>query len=139
MHTRVRSWHGLEFDIRITGQRWAKLDSMPPHPQLVNMVIRRGLDTDKNLEMQVLHELGHVQAFPFVFAYYLPVYLLAKPASVGGWVLATAGMLFFWELLAEAYVCWKRSSYFKDYAENLSLFPVFFWITALIFMLLPFL
>jgi len=135
---RVRSWHGVEFDIKIINQNWAKLGILPPHPQLVNLIIRRGLGKDKNIQMQILHEFGHVQAFPFVFLYYLPLYLSAKLGNINNWFVATLGLFFFWEMIAEIYVFFKDENYINAYINNLSLYTVFFWVIAVIFIVLPF-
>lgn len=136
---RVRSWHGVEFDIKIINQNWAKLGILPPHPQLVNLIIRKGLDRNKNIQMQILHELGHVQAFPFVFLYYLPLYSSAKLININSWIISTIGLFFFWEIIAEIYVFLKYDDYISAYTDSTIFYVVLFWIIALFFVVLPFL
>ncbi len=135
---KVRSWHGLVFEIEIVNGKWARLGFLPPHPQLVNLIIRRGLSRRIGDEMQILHEFGHVQAFPVVFIYFLPLYLMVKLGSAEDLIPAILGFFFFWEIAAEAYVFLKVKDYIKIYRKNLRVSVPLFWFTALLFALYPF-
>lgn len=126
---RMRSWHGLEFEIVIWGNWWAKIGFML-HPQIANFMMRYSLPENVRGRMEALHEFGHVQAFPLVLIYYLPFLLAGIP---GWWELAiiTAGMLLFWEVLAEAYVAVKFEGYFEVYRKRFHPLYITFWIVTI--------
>ncbi len=125
----VKSWHGLEFEIVIWSNWWAKIGFMR-HPQLANFLMRYGLPEKERVKMEALHEFGHVQTFPIVLIYYLPFLFLEIP----GWVefiIITAGMLLFWEILAEGYVVIKYSRYFEIYRKKFHPLYFIFWIITI--------
>ncbi|AIY91107.1 hypothetical protein [Geoglobus acetivorans] len=132
---RVRSWHGLEFEIVVWSNWWAKIGFML-HPQVANFMMRYSLPEDVRGKMEVLHEFGHVQMFPLVLIYYLPFLFL----GIAGWwefVIITAGMLLFWEVLAEAYVAMKFDGYFEVYRQNLHPVTAIYWVLIVTAVLLP--
>ena len=57
---KLRAWYGLTLTLRFYGTHWAAVGPMPPHPQLVNMILRMGLSKDDSMHLQILHELGHL-------------------------------------------------------------------------------
>jgi len=121
---RVRSWHGLEFTIEIRNG-WAKIGFFY-HPQLANFFMRFGLPERERVRMEILHELGHVQTFPFVLAYYIPFYLSSVSEGLKI-AISTVGMLFFWEVLAELYVFLKYGKYIAVYKKNIHPITLAFW------------
>ncbi len=124
---RVRSWHGLKFTIEIVGG-WAKIGFFL-HPQVANFFMRYGLPEKERVEMEILHEFGHVQTFPFVLVYYVPFYFY-RTLGTFEIVMATAGMLFFWEILAELYVAFKYRAYTEVYRKHLHPLTLIFWIVV---------
>lgn len=133
---RVRSWQGLEFNIEIR-DGWAKLGFFY-HPQIANFFMRYGLPRMVRLEMEILHELGHIQSVPFVFAYYFPFYLMEKLHGAMSIFITTLGMFLFWEVLAECYVLWSHKGYFGAYKHNVSILTITFWLTVWFIVLIPF-
>jgi hypothetical protein len=108
---KIRTWYGLTLTLRFYGTHWASVGPMPPHPQLVNMILRIGLSKEDSMHLQILHELGHLQSLPLmVLAAILPVLSSAPvlPSAVGLFVL--------WEILSEAYVILKEGrNYLRVY------------------------
>jgi|GEM_PF-2143546 hypothetical protein len=131
---RVRSWHGLEFTIELQNG-WAKIGFFF-HPQLANFFMRYGLPEKDRVEMEILHELGHIQMFPFVLAYYIPFYLsgISGGFEIG---IATAGMFLFWEVLAEAYVFFKYRTYIEVYRKSIHPITLAFWAGIFVAVLVP--
>ncbi|GBE15482.1 hypothetical protein BMS3Abin14_01548 [bacterium BMS3Abin14] len=37
---KLRTWYGLSLTLRLYGTHWAAVGPGPPHPQLVNMLLR---------------------------------------------------------------------------------------------------
>ncbi len=98
--------------------------------------MRYGLSEKEKLEMEFLHEFGHVQVFPFVWVYYIPFFIYNHLTE--NFLLVTAGMLMLWEILAELYVIKKSGSYFHVYKSSLSPVTLLFWIVAFSVSLYPF-
>ena len=76
---------------------------MPPHPQLVNMLLRLGLSREDSLYLQALHELGHLQSLPLMIILALAPFLLSWPL-----IPSLAGLFVAWEILSEGYVIWRE-------------------------------
>jgi hypothetical protein len=109
--TKIRTWYGLTLTLRFYGTHWAAVGPMPPHPQLVNMLLRIGLSKEDSVHLQILHELGHLQSLPLmVLAATVPV-LSSTP------ILPTVvGLFILWEVLSEAYVILREGrNYFLIY------------------------
>ncbi|MDF1536031.1 MAG: hypothetical protein P1S46_05935 [bacterium] len=99
MTRRMHTWYGLTLTLRFYGTHWAAVGPMPPHPQLVNMILRIGLSKVDSLHLQILHELGHLQSLPLMILAGVTLFLFSAP------VLPAAISLFvLWEVLSEAYV-----------------------------------
>ena len=96
---KLRTWYGLSLTLRLYGTHWAAVGPMPPHPQLVNMLLRIGLSTEDSVHLQVLHELGHLQSLPLMVIIGAVLFLLSAPL----WP-AAVGLFVLWELLSESYV-----------------------------------
>ena len=133
---KVRSWHGLEFTIEILNG-WAKIGFFL-HPQVANFFLRRGLPEKERIEMEILHEFGHVQTFPFVLIYFIPLRVFYGVSGLFEMAIAAVGLLFFWEILAELYVISKTRNYFKIYAEKKPICAPVFWIFLTLFSAIPF-
>jgi len=131
---RVKSWQGLEFAIEIQNG-WARIGFFL-HPQLANFFMRYGLPEKERVEMEILHEFGHVQVFPFVLAYYVPFLISGTPGRFE-LLIATAGMLLFWEVLAEAYVFFRYPAYTEVYRKSLHLITIAFWVGVFSAVLAP--
>ncbi len=108
---KMRTWYGLTLTLRFYGTHWAAIGPMPPHPQLVNMLLRIGLSKEDSMHLQVLHELGHLQSLPLmVLATAVPV-LSSTPV-----LPAVIGLFIFWEILSEAYVILREGrNYLRIY------------------------
>ncbi len=131
---KYRAWYGMSFSVEIRG-RWAKIGFFL-HPQIGNFFMRYGLSEEEKLEMEFLHEAGHVQMFPFVWGYYIP--FLIYNCFIENFLLITVGMLMFWEILAELYVIKKFRGYFHTYKSSLSPVTLLFWIASFSVSLYPF-
>jgi hypothetical protein len=131
---RVRSWQGLEFTIEIRNG-WAKIGFFL-HPQLANFFMRYDLPEKDRVEMEILHEFGHVQVFPFVLAYYVPFLISGIPRRFE-FLIVTAGMLLLWEVLAEAYVFFKYPSYTEVYRKSIHPITLAFWVGVFSAVLAP--
>ena len=84
---------------------------MPPHPQLVNMLLRIGLSKDVSVHLQILHELGHLQSFPIMLLAGALFLMLSTPL----WP-TLIGLFLLWEILSEAYVILREGrNYFRIY------------------------
>lgn len=84
---------------------------MPPHPQLVNMLLRMGLSNEDSVHLQILHELGHLQSMPLVVLAGVLVFSLSWPLMP-----SLAGLFIIWEVLSEAYVIFREGrNYFRIY------------------------
>lgn len=108
---KMRTWYGLTLTLRFYGTHWAAIGPMPPHPQLVNMLLRIGLSKEDSMHLQVLHELGHLQSLPLmVLATAVPV-LSSTPV-----LPAVIGLFILWEILSEAYVILREGrNYLRIY------------------------
>ncbi len=108
---KLRAWYGLTLTLRFYGTHWAAVGPMPPHPQLVNMILRMGLSKEDSVHLQILHELGHLQS--------LPLMVLAGALLFWfSWPLFTSlvGLFILWEVLSEAYVILREGrNYFRIY------------------------
>ncbi len=131
----MKSWHGAEIEISVYENHWARVGFLT-HPQIANFFMRYGLPRKMRGELELLHEFGHVQMFPLVFIYYLP--FLFKISEWFEFAIITAGMLIFWEILAEIYVVGKYRWYFEVYKKNLHSLTVFFWIAVILVSAVPF-
>jgi len=132
----VRSWHGLEFEI-VIWSNWKARIGFLTHPQIANFMMRRSLPERERGEMEVLHEFGHVQMFPLVLVYYLP-FLIQRITGWYEFLIVTAGMLLFWEVIAEAYVIAKFEGYLKIYRQHLQVITIVYWVLLLTLVILPF-
>lgn len=99
----VKAWYSPKFKITLLDSSWAVIGPLPPHPQLVNLVLRRGLKKDDSAQLQILHELGHVQTLPAIIIYggllyYFSVSLL--------WIVVSVFLL--WEIMSETYVIFRE-------------------------------
>lgn len=108
---KVRTWYGLSLTLRFFGTYWAAIGPLPPHPQLVNMVLRIGLSTDDSLHLQTIHETGHLQTFPALVLAGFLLFLVSDSL----WFTLVA-FLVLSEIMAEAYVIWREGrNYFRIY------------------------
>ena len=97
--------------LRFFGTHWAAIGPFPPHPQLVNMVLRIGLSTDDSLHLQTVHETGHLQTFPALVLAGVLLVLLSDSL----WI-ALLAFLVLSEVMAEAYVIWREGrNYWRIY------------------------
>lgn len=97
--------------LRFYGTYWAAIGPMPPHPQLVNMLLRIGLSKEDSMHLQVLHELGHLQSLPLMI-------LIGALPILFSWPLlpSLAGLFILWEVLSESYVILREGrNYFRIY------------------------
>jgi len=108
---KMRTWYGLTMTLRFYGTHWAAVGPLPPHPQLVNMLLRIGLSKEDSVHLQILHELGHLQSLPLMVPIGALPFLLSWPL-----VPALAGLFVLWEILSEAYVIYREGrNYFRIY------------------------
>lgn len=108
---KLRTWYGLTLTLRFYGTHWAAVGPMPPHPQLVNMLLRIGLSKEDSVHLQVLHELGHLQSLPLMVLAGGALFLLSAPV-----LPAAAGLFILWEVLSEACVILREGrNYFRIY------------------------
>ncbi len=133
----VKSWHGLEFEIVVWSNWRAKIGFMI-HPQVANFMMRHGLPESVRGKMEVLHEFGHVQTFPFVLIYYLPFLLFSSISDIYEFIVVTAGMLLFWEVLAEMYVFARFEGYLSVYRKHASTLTLIYWIALSMLLIFPF-
>ena len=114
--TVVRTWYGLRLTVSMYGTFWASIGPLPPHPQLVNMILRIGLREEDSVHLQILHEIGHLQSLPAVMVLVGLSYLLSLPL-----LPAVAGLFLVWEILSESYVILKEGeNYFRIYRSRRS-------------------
>lgn len=84
---------------------------MPPHPQLVNMILRMGLSKDDSMHLQILHELGHLQSLPLMVLAGALLFSLSLPL-----LPALVGFFLLWEILSETYVVLREGrNYLRIY------------------------
>ncbi|MGD8353808.1 MAG: hypothetical protein PVJ01_06540, partial [Pseudomonadota bacterium] len=95
----LKAWYGISMTLRLYGTRWASVGPFPPHPQLVNMVLRIGLSKDDSVHLQVLHELGHLQSLPLIIPISAIPFVLSWPL-----LPSIAGLVLLWEIMSESYV-----------------------------------
>ena len=108
---KLRTWYGLTMTLRFYGTHWAAVGPMPPHPQLVNMILRMGLSKEDSVHLQILHELGHLQSLPLMILAGVVLFLLSAP-----FLPAVAGLFILWEILSEAYVILREGrNYLRIY------------------------
>lgn len=110
---RVRAWYGLPGEIVIEGDQWhlVKVAPVPPpHPPLINRLIRRGLPPDDRLRLSYRHELGHLQTLPLALAHAVWLWRgrRRRPGLRVGRLIRLAAALVAheaaWELASETYV-----------------------------------
>ena len=133
---KLRSWHGLEVHITIYNSHWAKTGFLV-HPQIANFFMRFGLPEKVRVEMEILHEFGHIQTFPLVLIYYVP-FLLVNESGWLNFAVISAGMLLFWELISEIYVLMKYRGYLKIYRNNLHPVTAVYWTVLIPSAVIPF-
>jgi hypothetical protein len=108
---KLKTWYGLTMTLRFYGTHWAAVGPMPPHPQLVNMILRIGLSREDSERLQILHELGHLQSLPMMVPLIFIAFRFSWPP-----LLAIAGLFFLWEVLSEAYVILREGrNYLRIY------------------------
>ncbi len=108
---KVKTWYGLSTTVKLFGTAWASIGPLPPHPQLVNIVLRIGLSRENSVHLQLLHETGHLQTLPILVVPGVLFYYLSLPLFP-----AVIGLLVISEILAEAYVMAKEGkNYFRIY------------------------
>lgn len=108
---KMRAWYGLTLTLRLYGTHWAAVGPLPPHPQLVNMLLRIGLSKEDSVHLQALHELGHLQSLPLMVLAGGLLFLASAPA-----LPAIAGFFVLWEILSEAYVILREGrNYLRIY------------------------
>ena len=109
--SKMRTWYGLTLTLRFYGTHWAAVGPLPPHPQLVNMLLRIGLSKEDSVHLQILHELGHLQSFPIMVLFGALFFKLSTPL----WSTLLA-LFLLWEILSEAYVILREGrNYFRIY------------------------
>lgn len=97
--------------LRLYGTHWAAIGPLPPHPQLVNMLLRVGLSREDSLHLQVLHELGHLQSLPIMVLAGVFLLLVSPPL-----LPSVFGFLALWEVLSESYVIYREGrNYLRIY------------------------
>lgn len=107
---RVHSWYGVNAVVRDAGSMECDLvveGKEFPHPSLVNLFIRRGLNDDARLRLSAWHEFGHLQALPFaaLFALTLLAAIVRNPRRLPREIVAALiGIQAAWELASESYV-----------------------------------
>ena len=107
----MRTWYGLTLTLRFYGTHWAAVGPMPPHPQLVNMLLRMGLPKEDSIHLQILHELGHLQSLPLMVLAGTALFLFSAP-----FLPAAISLFVLWEVLSEAYVILREGrNYLRIY------------------------
>ncbi|MFV1956409.1 MAG: hypothetical protein ACC640_01395 [bacterium] len=110
---KVKTWYGLSTTVKLFGTAWASIGPLPPHPQLVNIVLRIGLSRENSVHLQLLHETGHLQTLPILIVPVVLFYYLSLPLFP-----AVIGLLVISEILAEFYVMAKEGkNYFRIYGS----------------------
>ena len=108
---KLRTWYGLTVTLRFYGTHWAAVGPMPPHPQLVNMLLRVGLSNEDSVHLQILHELGHLQSLPLIVLAGVTMYWFSWPLFT-----SLAVLFVLWEVLSEAYVIFREGrNYLRIY------------------------
>ena len=108
---KLRTWYGLTLTLRFYGTHWAAVGPMPPHPQLVNMLLRVGLSKEDSVHLQILHELGHLQTLPLIVLISAVPFLYSWPA-----LTSLGGLFILWEILSESYVIFREGrNYLRIY------------------------
>ncbi len=108
---KLRTWYGLTLTLRFYGTHWAAVGPMPPHPQLVNMLLRVGLSNEDSVHLQILHELGHLQSLPLIVLAGVTMYWFSWPLFT-----SLAVLFVLWEVLSEAYVIFREGrNYLRIY------------------------
>jgi hypothetical protein len=108
---KLRTWYGLTLTLRFYGTHWAAVGPMPPHPQLVNMLLRVGLSKEDSVHLQILHELGHLQSLPLIVLAGVTMYWFSGPLFT-----SLAVLFVLWEVLSEAYVIFREGrNYLRIY------------------------
>lgn len=131
----VRTWYGATGRVELHDPFWhlAGLRGLDiPHPPLVNLLIRKGLQRAAKRELSFLHELGHLEMLPF--ALLSTAVLLVRAWQTGQlrwrrlpWLWAGHHAL--WEMLAENYVMWRSGLRYKAlYAGRLHSGLFLFWL-----------
>lgn len=125
---KVRSWYGLRGEIGVDNQLWhlVRVGGVPlPHPPLINLVLRAGLPREERLRLNFLHELGHLQTFPFAFlhAAWLTFFHRKKGPPSGTFLkrigLGLIAHQALWELSSEVYTLVKAGSEYRQiYHKN---------------------
>lgn len=110
----MTTWYGLSLTVKIYNNVWASIGPLPPHPQLVNIVLRFGLNKEDSAHLQLLHEWGHLQSLPVMAVLAGLFWYLSFPV-----LPAVAGLFILWEMLSESYVILKdRGNYFRIYRSR---------------------
>lgn len=134
------TWYGLPYRVRYGG--WCDLEvaGLPmPHPSLINVFIRRGLEESARARLTRLHEQGHLETLPLALAYGLFGLALGRSRSPrAGWFLWLLGLEAAWELLTESYVVSRNpGAYRQAYRGTPNRWILAFWPLAALGALLP--
>ncbi len=130
---RIHSWYGVNAVVRGAGGMECDLvveGKAFPHPSLVNAFIRRALPRDERFYLGVWHEVGHLQALPFVipFALTLIAVILRRPRPLlPKLIAALLGTQAVWELASETYVVTKTRKDYRRAYPRLNPNLVAFW------------
>ena len=107
----LKTWYGLSLTLRFYGAHWASVGPLPPHPQLVNMILRIGLSKKDSVHLQILHELGHLQTLPLIVLAGATMYWFSSPLFT-----SLAVLFVLWEVLSESYVIFREGrNYLRIY------------------------
>ena len=110
----MKTWNGLSLTVKLYNNVWASIGPLPPHPQLVNIVLRFGLNKEDSVHLQLLHEWGHLQSLPVMAVLGILFYYLSFPTFP-----AVIGLFILWEIFSESYVILKEGrNYFNIYRSR---------------------
>ena len=76
-----------------------------PHPPVVNQFLRHGLPETIRLDLNLRHEVSHLQTLPLAFFYSAALaaqMILSNHPGCTGIVIAFAGSFAAWEIMSEA-------------------------------------
>jgi len=128
-------WYGVKGSVKIGPgfiHRAGLSGILIPHPPLVNLLLRIGLNQREHLKLGISHEFAHLQSMPFMVVYTIALFIVAWWYNDKlGWqwiVLLLLSSHAAWEMMAEAITVIKHKNEYSFIYRNVSPLPrILFW------------
>lgn len=135
-----RTWFGMEGVVEISQSFFHKAGLgkiVIPHPPLVNLLLRLGLNRDDKNLLSITHEFGHLQTFPQSVIYFLLISYFTIIQGRTSWqeilflLISTHSV---WEIMAELFTISSSGHQYKLLYKEVSVIPrIVFWTITILF------